>query len=167
MPIKATPWIIGLILTISTVSRLFGHTDHVAAEPVSRAAAMAQATDKALATQIDRAPDGHFYVNALVNDKLVHFLVDTGASSIALTRADAEAAGIAVDPADIDVVARGASGDVRGARVNVHHVAIGQKEAWDLPSVVITDDMDVSLLGQSYLSQIGSVSIVNDKMILE
>jgi aspartyl protease family protein len=164
---KVTPWIIGLFLTFCTVFKISGPSDTVADEPVNRAAAMAQATDKSLATQLDRAPDGHFYVNALVNDKLVRFLVDTGASSIALTKADAETAGIAVDPANIDVVARGASGDVRGARVNIHHVAIGQKEAWDLPSVVITDDMDVSLLGQSYLSQIGTVSIVNDKMILE
>lgn len=128
---------------------------------------MAQATDKALATVIERSPDGHFYVNALVNDNLIRFLVDTGASSIALTQADAQAAGIPVNPADVEIVARGASGDVRGARVDIHHIAIGQKEAWDLPSVVITDDMDVSLLGQSYLSQIASVSIMNDKMILE
>lgn len=135
--------------------------------PTTRTAAMAQATDKALATVIERSPDGHFYVNALVNDNLIRFLVDTGASSIALTQADAQAAGIPVNPADVEIVARGASGDVRGARVNIHHIAIGQKEAWDLPSVVITDDMDVSLLGQSYLSQIASVSIMNDKMILE
>lgn len=135
--------------------------------PNTRTAAMAQATDKALATVIERSPDGHFYVNALVNDNLIRFLVDTGASSIALTQADAQAAGIPVNPADVEIVARGASGDVRGARVNIHHIAIGQKEAWDLPSVVITDDMDVSLLGQSYLSQIASVSIMNDKMILE
>ena len=135
--------------------------------PTTQTAAMAQATDKALATVIERSPDGHFYVNALVNDNLIRFLVDTGASSIALTQADAQAAGIPVNPADVEIVARGASGDVRGARVNIHHIAIGQKEAWDLPSVVITDDMDVSLLGQSYLSQIASVSIMNDKMILE
>ena len=132
----------------------------------TRAAAMARATDPSLETVLQRQRDGHFYVDALVNDKLVHFLVDTGASGIALTQDDARTVGIAVDPAKFEIVGQGASGDVQGQFVNVHHIAIGQKEAWDLPSVVLADGMDVSLLGQSYLSQIGSVAIVGDKMTL-
>ena len=131
----------------------------------ARAAAMAHATDKALDTVLERQPNGHFYVDALVNGKLVHFLVDTGASGVALTQDDARTVGITVDPTKFEIVGRGASGDVRGQRVDIHHIAIGQKEAWDLPSVVLTD-MDISLLGQTYLSQIGSLTIENNRMTL-
>ena len=46
--------------------------------------------------EISRAPDGHFYLDAQVNGAQVHFLVDTGASMVALTAADAQRAGIAL-----------------------------------------------------------------------
>src|SRR5438045_856312 len=44
--------------------------------------------------EIPRSPDGHFYLDAQVNGAQVHFLVDTGASMVALTAADAQRAGI-------------------------------------------------------------------------
>ncbi len=132
----------------------------------AKQAAVAAATNPALDTVLDRKDDGHFYVDALVNDNAIHFVVDTGASVVALTQEDARAAGIRFDPSRFQVVARGASGDVRGQQVTVHHLSIGQKEGWDVEAVVVADGLDVSLLGQSFLGQIGSVSIANDKMTL-
>lgn len=132
----------------------------------AKAAAMARATDPALDTVLERKSDDHFYVDALVNETAINFVVDTGASVVALTQDDARAAGIAFDPRRFRVIARGASGDVRGQQVTIHRLSIGQKEAWDVDSVVVADGLDVSLLGQSYLGQIGSVSIANDKMTL-
>ncbi len=129
-------------------------------------AAVAAATNPALDTVLDRQSDGHFYADAMVNDNALRFVVDTGASVVALTKDDARAAGIAFNPSRFTVVARGASGNVRGQQVIVHHLSIGQKEAWDVEAVVVDDGLDVSLLGQTYLSQIGSVSIANDKMTL-
>jgi aspartyl protease family protein len=129
-------------------------------------AAMARATDPALDTVLDRRDDGHFYVDAMVGETAINFVVDTGASVVALTQDDARAAGIAFDPSRFRVIARGASGDVRGQQVTIHRLSIGQKEAWDVDAVVVADGLDVSLLGQSYLGQIGSVSIANDKMTL-
>ncbi len=137
-----------------------------AAPTAASKAAVAAATNPALDTVLDRKADGHFYVDAMVNDNAIHFVVDTGASVVALTKDDARAAGIDFNPARFTVVARGASGDVRGQQVTVHHLAIGQKEAWDVEAVVVDDGLDVSLLGQSFLGEIGSVSIANDKMTL-
>jgi aspartyl protease family protein len=133
---------------------------------VRKAAAVARATNPALDTVLDRRDDGHFYVNAMVGETAINFVVDTGASVVALTQSDARAAGIPFDPSRFRVIARGASGDVRGQQVTIHRLSIGQKEAWDVEAVVVADGLDISLLGQSYLGQIGSVSIANDKMTL-
>ncbi|MDB5714650.1 MAG: aspartyl protease [Sphingomonadales bacterium] len=136
------------------------------ASPEEQKAAYARATDKSIDTVLQRHSDGHFYADVMVNDHVVHFLVDTGASSIALTQDDARTAGVDFNPASFEVVGRGASGDVEGQHVNIHHVAMGQKEAWDLKSVVLKDGLGTSLLGQSFLEQIGSVSINRDEMTL-
>jgi aspartyl protease family protein len=93
--------------------------------------------------------------------------VDTGASSIALTQEDARAAGVDFSPEKFQIVGSGASGEVTGQFVTIHHIALGQKEAWDLKSVVLKDGLGISLLGQSFLEQISSVSISRDQMTLK
>src|SRR5689334_9050019 len=50
-------------------------------------------------TRIRRAPNGHFFVNALVNGQPVRFLVDTGATTVALTVEDARRVGVPFDQA--------------------------------------------------------------------
>src|SRR3546814_2671774 len=43
---------------------------------------------------IPRSEDGHFYADAQVGAATVRFLIDTGATAVALSRADAQRAGI-------------------------------------------------------------------------
>lgn len=118
-------------------------------------------------TILERRPDGHFYVDAMVNGQLVHFVVDTGASMVALTAEDARRVGFNFSPADFTVVGRGASGDVRGIPLELDSVAIGNNEARGVRAAIIADGLDVSLLGQSFLSRIGSVTIRDDRMFLK
>jgi aspartyl protease family protein len=171
-PIKA----LLMIIVFGAVVGLMWPTPRAAAPPVAAdapavprtpdPAAIARATDKAIDTVINRSADGHFYVDAMVNDHLVHFMIDTGASIVVLTKADALAIGEHFSESEFEVVARGASGDVRGKNIKLHHVSIGQKDAWDIDAAITEDGLDVSLLGQSYLAQVGEVSIVGDKMTL-
>src|SRR5688572_3277111 len=63
-------------------------------------------------TVLERERNGHFYVNAKVNGELVRFIVDTGASGVALTAEDAERVGIAFSPAEFGYVGEGAAGPV-------------------------------------------------------
>jgi aspartyl protease family protein len=114
---------------------------------------------------LERAADGHFYAEAQVNGMPVTFLVDTGASGIALTREDARRAGIAVSAGEGEVVGSGASGEVRGEFVTLERVGLGIKEARNMNAAVLYGG-DQSLLGQSFLSQFGSVSIEGDTMVL-
>jgi aspartyl protease family protein len=112
-----------------------------------------------------REDDGHFYADAQVNGMPVHFLVDTGASGIALAREDAERAGVLVDPSEGGVIGSGASGEVRGHYVELDRVTLGSKEAEDMTAVVL-EGGDMSLFGQSFLSRFDSVEIHGDEMVL-
>jgi aspartyl protease family protein len=145
--------------------------------PTTPPAAVARPEPSAAATQqpnpqpnnvavIERSDDGHFYVNADVNGQLVHFLVDTGATAVVLTMADAKHVGLPFAPERFTVVGRGASGDTRGELITIGRVAIGRKEAFDVKGVVLDEGLDISLLGQSFLSRVGTVVIDGDTMVL-
>jgi len=135
-------------------------------------AAKAGERDKAFAawsageTVLPRASNGHFYAEAAVNGSSVNFLVDTGATMIALTGEDATAAGLSWSDSDIRVVAQGASGPVYGVPVRLDRVSLGAHEAENVEAAIIPDGLEVSLLGQSFLSTIEPVRIENDRMVL-
>lgn len=117
-------------------------------------------------TVLARAPDGHFYADVQVNGRTIRFMVDTGASGVALTRDDAVRAGIAFDPARFEVVGSGASGPVRGERVRIADMRLDLKQVSNVDAAVLDDGLSVSLLGQSFLSRIGNVQIERDRMTL-
>ena len=113
--------------------------------------------------EIARAPDGHFYLDAQVNGAEVHFLVDTGASMVALTSADAQRAGIFL-PSE-RATAQGAGGAVEIIPVTIDRIAAGPLEARGVPGA-IARELPLSLLGQSFLSRVGTVQISGDRMVL-
>ncbi|WEK44251.1 MAG: TIGR02281 family clan AA aspartic protease [Candidatus Sphingomonas colombiensis] len=118
------------------------------------------------ATVIRRDPGGHFYATASVNSEPIRFVVDTGATEVALTQDDARRAHIDFDPARFAPVARGAGGEVSGQIVTIDRIELDGRRVGPLRALVLAD-LSVSLLGQSYLRQIGSVSISNDEMRLK
>lgn len=117
-------------------------------------------------TVLSRQPDGHFYTAASVSGTQLHFLVDTGASIVALTANDASAIGLAWDPASVRPIGRGANGTVHGVPVLLDRVEINGLEARNVRAAIIPEGLDVSLLGQSYLSMIEKVEITEDQMRL-
>ena len=116
-------------------------------------------------TVLARASNGHFYTDAFVNKKTVHFVVDTGATDVALTIDDARMAGIKVDPDHFRIVGTGASGAVMGQEVSLNEVSLDGKRAYGLKGVVL-QGLTVSLLGQNYLRQLHGVQIDGDTMTL-
>lgn len=115
---------------------------------------------------LPRARDGHFYTEAQVNGARVRFLVDSGASVVALTRADAQAAGLGASAGEFTALAVTAGGDVGMKPVEVDRIAIGPLVAEDVPAFVSKGELGVSLLGQSFLRRIGKVEIERDEMRL-
>ena len=117
-------------------------------------------------TVLEREANGHFYVHAKVNGELVRFLVDTGASNVALTVEDARRVGLKFDPGEFQYVGEGASGPVRGKLVRLNRVSIEGKAVDDVSGVIL-EGSNLSLLGQSYLARMGEVQMVGDTMVLK
>jgi aspartyl protease family protein len=115
---------------------------------------------------LPRADDGHFYADVMVEGGSVNMMVDTGASIVALTGEDADAAGVEWSDDQVQPVARGASGTVYGVPVMLGRVQVGDSEAQQVEAIVVPEGLDVSLLGQSFLSKIERVEIEQDRMLL-
>ena len=115
---------------------------------------------------LSRDYDGHFYANANVNGRTIRMMVDTGASVIALTGADARAAGLYWDQSEVRPIGRGASGDVYGVVRSLDVVDIGGFTKHNVRAIVVPEGLDTSLLGQSYLGQIASVEIQGNELRL-
>jgi aspartyl protease family protein len=115
--------------------------------------------------RIDRRSDGHFYVDGLVNGEETRFLIDTGATHIALTIDDAKQIGLEVSPDEFDYVAQGAGGPVRGQVVMLERVTIGGRVVANARATVL-EGLHVSLLGQSVLTQLGTLEMTGDRLVV-
>jgi aspartyl protease family protein len=131
--------------------------------PVATAVAVAGgAADEPRETVLERSEGGHFYANVEVNGELVRFLIDTGASGVALTERDAERIGLEFDRRAYEQVGVGASGPVRGKFVTLDKVSLDGKSAHDVEGAIL-EGSDMSLLGQNFLGRF-SVEMRGDTM---
>ena len=94
---------------------------------------------------------GHFFASGSVNGKPVRFVVDTGATTVALCRADAERLGIDYRRGS-PVIAETANGLGRGWRVTLASVTIGGTTLYDVEADVTDSSMPVALLGMTFLN---------------
>lgn len=117
--------------------------------------------------ELPRSPDGHYYVNLQVNGTPVRFVVDTGATSMVLTRDAARRAGIDDQNLHFLTEAMTANGVVRTARVTLDEVSIGPFTDTRVPAYVNGGEMQNSLLGMSYLDRFASLQITGGKLVLQ
>ncbi|MEO1168480.1 MAG: TIGR02281 family clan AA aspartic protease [Pseudomonadota bacterium] len=113
-----------------------------------------------------RAPDGHFYADVRINGTTSRMLIDTGASSVVLTREDAQRAGIQARPGEFTATAQTAGGPIPLKPVVIDHIALGSIDSRNVPAMVAENDLPISLLGQSFLERVGTVEISGDEMRL-
>ncbi|MEL7092464.1 MAG: TIGR02281 family clan AA aspartic protease [Pseudomonadota bacterium] len=118
------------------------------------------------AVTIPRARDGHYYLTLDINGVATDFVVDTGATEIVLTSADADAAGLAPDTLNFIGRANTANGTVSTAPVRLDSVEIGPFIDRDVFAVVNGGEMDQSLLGMGYLQRWGRIEIAGGEMTL-
>lgn len=116
--------------------------------------------------RLPRARDGHFYVDMLINNVNIEFLVDTGASDIVLSNRDAERVGINLDSLAYFGSAVTANGIVRTAGVKLDTVSLENIYDRNLRASVTDGDMGISLLGMEYLSRFSKIEIVDDSLFL-
>jgi aspartyl protease family protein len=111
---------------------------------------------------------GHFNVDGLVDGRRLGFMVDTGASVIALRETDASRLGI--HPAERDYTARvnTANGTIKAAPVRLDRVEIGGLTVRSVEALVLSDQaLSQNLLGMSFLSRLRRVEMGNGRLVLE
>ena len=109
---------------------------------------------------------GHFMPQGSINGKAVQFLVDTGATSVALSKQDADRIGLQYEAAGRPVFLSTANGNVRGWLVKLNSVRLGDVEVFEVEAVVSPAPMPYVLLGNSFLSRF-QMKRENDLMVLE
>ncbi|MDP6351930.1 MAG: TIGR02281 family clan AA aspartic protease [Alphaproteobacteria bacterium] len=109
---------------------------------------------------------GHFMVEADVDGVAVRFMVDTGATDVVLSPADARRLGYDLDRLSFTRVYRTANGQVRGAPVRLGRVSIGPIVVDDVRASVNSAAMERSLLGMSFLNRLGEYTVSDDTLTL-
>lgn len=110
---------------------------------------------------------GHFLATAEVNGKRVRFLVDTGATTVALTRGDAQRAGIKVDELDYITQVQTANGITTMAPVRLRSIRIGSIEVHNVQAAVAQGGLEGSLLGMSFLRRLSSFEFKPNELVLK
>lgn len=116
---------------------------------------------------IRRGSNGHFNITADVEGAAIRFLVDTGASTVALTARDARAIGIDLDRLRYGIPVNTAGGIARAAPVRLSSLAVGNIRVHDVGAVVIRDGLRQSLLGLSFLDRLSGYEVSRNTMILK
>lgn len=131
---------------------------------VSADTAPAVALEGAVSHAAQRASNGLFYVTATVNGKSLRFLVDTGASVVVLTAADARAAGISLQDSHYNANVDTVGGSTAMAWARIDQFTLGTRKVYNLKAAVVRNGLGVSLLGQNALAQLGPVTIEGDRI---
>jgi aspartyl protease family protein len=104
---------------------------------------------------IPRGDNGHFETDAVVNGRPIPFMVDTGASVIALREQEASRLGIHPMLRDYSMKVSTANGVILAAPVALRSVEIGGITVRDVAAVVLPDGaLGQNLLGMSFLSRV-------------
>jgi aspartyl protease family protein len=108
---------------------------------------------------------GHFLTQGAINGRAVQFMVDTGATSVAMGAREAQRLGIDYQKGQIGI-GRTANGDVTMYRVKLASVRIGDVEVYDVDAAVLPAEMGHILLGNSFLTRF-QMKRENDQLVLE
>lgn len=128
------------------------------------APAVADASGRA--AQIAKSADGHYWAQAEVDGRWVKFLVDTGASAVALTGDDARRLGIDVASLDYVRPVMTANGATKAAMVTLSHISVAGARVDDVQAMVVREGLPTSLLGMSFLGRLQRFEATRTALIL-
>lgn len=120
-----------------------------------------------LAVSIRKSLNGHFEAAGSVNGKAVDFLIDTGATSVALSHEDALRIGFSDADLNYTLIINTANGQARAAPVRLDSLAIGPIVRGGLRATVAEPGrLDQSLLGMNFISSLTAFEMRRDEVIL-
>ena len=117
--------------------------------------------------EIARAANGDFEVSAQINGAPLAMVLDTGASSVVLTRDDAKAAGLPLEVLAYTAIIDTANGRTRAAPVTVDRLGVGGLVERSVAALVAQPgQLKTSLLGMSFLNRLQSWEVRGDRLLL-
>jgi aspartyl protease family protein len=127
------------------------------------------ATDEAApgGAAIRKSSDGHYWAEGEVNGATVRFLVDTGATAVALTPDDAQRLGLKPDDLHYAYRVVTAGGQARAASVRLASVTVAGARLDDVDALVIEKGLDTSLLGMTYLGRLSRFEATRNALTLQ
>jgi aspartyl protease family protein len=117
---------------------------------------------------ITRDARGHFATEGRIDGQRITFMVDTGASVIALNESSAARFGLRPARSDYKATVTTANGTIKAAPTRLAMVDIGGLVVRDVDAMVLPDEaLSENLLGLSFLSKLRRFEYASGKMVLE
>src|SRR4029078_6299015 len=117
---------------------------------------------------IPRDARGHFQTEGRIDGQRISFMIDTGASVIALNEKSAARFGLRPPPGDVNATVSTANGTIKAARTRLAMVELGGLVVRDVDAMVLPDAARAeNLLGLSFLSKLKRFEYAGGKMVLE
>lgn len=110
-------------------------------------------------------PGGHFVTGGSINGRAVQFLVDTGASLVAMSEADADRIGLKYKGGQRGY-ANTANGQITVYHVMLDVVRVGDVQVYNVDAMVGPMQMPAILLGNSFLTRF-QMKRENDQLTLD
>src|SRR5947208_6028426 len=140
------------------------------AKPTAPKAASAQTVALAgiRSISIPRDSRGHFQTGGRIDGQRIDFMVDTGASVVALNEKSAARFGLRPSRGDYNATVSTANGTIRAARTRIAMVELGGLVVRDVEGMVRPEEaLSENLLGLSFLSKLKRFEYANGQMVLE
>jgi aspartyl protease family protein len=141
-----------------------------AATTAQKSAAPAVTAAPASARTLTIPPDarGHFATDGRIDGQRLDFMVDTGASVVALNETSAARFGLRPVPGDYTARVTTANGTIKAARTRIAMIELGGVIVRDVDAMVLPDEaLSENLLGLSFLSKLKRFEYSNGKLVLE
>lgn len=116
-------------------------------------------------TRIAMAADGHFWADVTIDGVTRHMLVDSGASTTAISQATARAAKLEED-SPFPIVMETANGQITARTATVGRVTVGGVTTYDLRVAVSPNLGDTDVLGMNFLSRLEAWRVEGRMLIL-
>jgi aspartyl protease family protein len=114
---------------------------------------------------VRRREDGHFWVDGQINGHDVSLMIDSGASTTALSEETRAATGIPID-AGFGSMVDTANGTITVERITIDNMDIESLHVTNLAAVTSPNFGDTDVLGMNFLDQLQSWSVTGDEMEL-
>ena len=117
---------------------------------------------------IPRDSRGHFQTEGRIDGQRIGFMVDTGASVVALNEKSAARFGFRPGRGDYNATVQTANGTIKAARTRLAMVDLGGIVVRDVDAMVLPDEaLSENLLGLSFLSKLKRFEFANGRLVLE